>query len=89
MAANLVGRAQPAQITIAANQPGHKISPTLWGVFFEDINMSADGGIYPELVRNRSFEDGEKPEFWKFTNSPGAQGECLDDVAATTEPAVD
>ena len=79
IAANLVGRAQPAQITIAANQPGHKMSPTLWGVFFEDINMSADGGIYPELVRNRSFEDGEKPEFWKFTNSPGTQGECAID----------
>jgi alpha-L-arabinofuranosidase len=79
MAANLVGRTQSAQITIAANQPGHRISPTLWGVFFEDINMSADGGIYPELVRNRSFEDGEKPGFWQFTNSPGAQGECAID----------
>jgi alpha-L-arabinofuranosidase len=79
MAANLVGRAQPAQITIAANQPGHKISPTLWGVFFEDINLSADGGIYPELVRNRSFEDGARPEFWKFTSSPGAQSECAID----------
>src|ERR1039458_519796 len=79
IAANVVGRAQRPQITIAANQPGHKMSPTLWGVFFEDINMSADGGIYPELVRNRSFEDGEKPEFWKFTNSPGTQGECAID----------
>src|SRR5271166_217464 len=71
--------AQPAKISLAVDQPGHRISPTLWGVFFEDINMSADGGIYPELVRNRSFEDGEKPEFWKFTNSPGAQGECAID----------
>lgn len=32
------------------------ISPTMWGVFFEDINMGADGGIYAELVKNRSFE---------------------------------
>jgi alpha-L-arabinofuranosidase len=36
----------------------------LWGIFFEDINLSADGGIYPELVRNRSFEDSDRPEHW-------------------------
>ena len=55
-----------ATITIQADQPGHAVSPTLWGVFFEDINLSADGGIYPELVRNRSFEDAEMPENWKL-----------------------
>ncbi len=32
------------------------ISPLLWGIFFEDINYSADGGLYAELVRNRDFE---------------------------------
>ena len=32
------------------------IQPTMWGVFFEDINMGADGGIYAELIKNRSFE---------------------------------
>ena len=32
------------------------IQPTMWGIFFEDINMGADGGIYAELVKNRSFE---------------------------------
>jgi alpha-L-arabinofuranosidase len=57
----------PAKITVAVDQPGHKISPTLWGIFFEDINLSADGGLYPELVRNRSFEDSDKPDFWKLS----------------------
>ncbi|MCD8390563.1 MAG: carbohydrate binding domain-containing protein [Firmicutes bacterium] len=35
-----------------------KLFPTgdLWGIFFEDINHAADGGLYPEMVRNRSFE---------------------------------
>ena len=47
--------AAPAKITDQVDQPGHAVSPTLWGIFFEDINLSADGGIYPELVRNRSF----------------------------------
>jgi len=64
----ITSNAQPAKISVAVNQPGHKISPTLWGIFFEDINLSADGGLYPELVRNRSFEDSEKPDFWKLSN---------------------
>jgi alpha-L-arabinofuranosidase len=37
-------------------QKGKKISPDLFGLFFEDINYSADGGLYAELVQNRSFE---------------------------------
>lgn len=32
------------------------IAPTLWGLFFEDINRAADGGIYAEMVKNRSFD---------------------------------
>src|ERR1700755_328412 len=32
------------------------ISPMLWGLFFEDINRAADGGIYAEMVKNRSFD---------------------------------
>ncbi len=43
-------------ITVKANQIKGDIQPTMWGVFFEDINMGADGGIYAELVKNRSFE---------------------------------
>ncbi|MGA2796489.1 MAG: alpha-L-arabinofuranosidase C-terminal domain-containing protein [Thermoguttaceae bacterium] len=49
--------AEPAAtLTIQADQPGPRISPTMWGVFFEDINFGADGGLYAELVKNRSFE---------------------------------
>ncbi len=43
-------------LTLQADKPGAKISPTMWGVFFEDINYGADGGLYPERVKNRSFE---------------------------------
>ena len=45
-------------IDVDANLRGPKISPTHYGIFFEDINHAADGGIYAELIRNRSFEDG-------------------------------
>ena len=43
-------------IIVAVNKPIAEIQPTMWGVFFEDINLGADGGIYAELVKNRSFE---------------------------------
>ena len=42
-----------------------KISPHMWGVFFEDINLGADGGIYAELVKNRSFEFNHQMMGWK------------------------
>ncbi len=64
-------------ITVDANKPGHAISSTLWGIFFEDINLSADGGIYPELVRNRSFEDSDRPEYWQL--SGGQSMMAIDD----------
>ena len=71
LALALSTRAQEATITVDAAHPGHAIPPTLWGIFFEDINMSTDGGIYPELVRNRSFEDSDKLENWQFSADGG------------------
>jgi len=51
-----IAQAQPVPtIRVNAAQPVAEIQPTLWGVFFEDINFGADGGIYAELVKNRSF----------------------------------
>ena len=58
-----------AKIMVEVGKPGHSISPTLFGIFFEDINLSADGGIYPELVRNRSFEDADTLQNWKFVSA--------------------
>ena len=37
------------------------VSEDLYGLFFEDINRAGDGGIYPEMIRNRSFEDSLIP----------------------------
>ena len=36
------------KISVIANKPGAVISPAMWGVFFEDINFAADGGLYAE-----------------------------------------
>src|SRR6476620_12305487 len=43
-------------INVNAAKITTEIQPTMWGIFFEDINMGADGGMYAELVKNRSFE---------------------------------
>jgi alpha-N-arabinofuranosidase len=42
-----------------------EIKPTMWGIFFEDINFAADGGIYAELIKNRSFEFDQPLMGWK------------------------
>ena len=61
-----------AQVNIAVDvaQRGIEISPTLYGIFYEDINFASDGGLYAELIRNRSFEyNAEKPEHWQARGS--------------------
>jgi alpha-L-arabinofuranosidase len=78
--------AERARITVQADQPSHKVASTLWGIFFEDINLSADGGIYPELVRNRSFEDSEKPDFWKLANQAEGKTEMSIDTNRPLTP---
>ena len=46
-----------ARITVQADRPGVKVSPSLWGIFYEEINHAGDGGIYAEMVQNRAFEE--------------------------------
>jgi alpha-L-arabinofuranosidase len=55
-------------ITVQADKPLAEIQPTMWGIFFEDINYGADGGLYPELVKNRSFEFDTPLMGWKAEN---------------------
>ncbi|MBQ7443506.1 MAG: carbohydrate binding domain-containing protein [Bacteroidaceae bacterium] len=54
--ASLPLTAQPTTITVNAKKAGAPIQPTMYGIFFEDINFAADGGLYGELIKNRSFE---------------------------------
>lgn len=49
-------QAQQHVMTVDVAKPTAKIQPTMYGIFFEDINFGADGGLYAELVKNRSFE---------------------------------
>ena len=54
-----------------------KVSPSMWGLFFEDINLGADGGLYAELVLNRSFELDVPMMGWKERKADGAEGNYL------------
>ncbi|RZL18253.1 MAG: alpha-L-arabinofuranosidase, partial [Pedobacter sp.] len=47
---------QTKTLIVKIDQSIAKVEPNMWGVFFEDINFGADGGIYAELIKNRSFE---------------------------------
>jgi alpha-L-arabinofuranosidase len=49
-------RAADHTFDIAVSRPGAAIPSTMYGLFFEDINFAADGGLYAELIKNRSFE---------------------------------
>ncbi|ANY70208.1 hypothetical protein BBD42_29655 [Paenibacillus sp. BIHB 4019] len=51
-----------AKVTIHADRKRFPVSRTLYGLFFEEINRAGDGGLYAELIRNRSFEDTIIPE---------------------------
>ncbi len=68
----LTAKAQ-VNITVDTNSPGADISQMLYGIFYEDINHAADGGIYAELVRNRSFEDdAQEAVSWEpYTSAEG------------------
>src|SRR5450755_1218229 len=50
--------ADPGKIVVQVDQPGAKISPTLFGLMTEEINYSYDGGLYGELIQNRIFKNG-------------------------------
>lgn len=68
----LTASAQTATLDIDASQKGIDMSPTLYGLFYEEINHAGEGGLYAELIRNRSFEEmdqGVRPQ--RFDNGRG------------------
>ncbi len=78
-------------MTVDVARDGPAISDTMYGVFFEDINRAADGGLYAELVQNRSFEY-DRVDNAAFTPLTGwaptagsASVEVVDDAARLNE----
>lgn len=78
--------AQPVTTAVQVSGPAKPISPDLFGIFFEDLNYAADGGLYAELVQNRSFEysQADRAEWnaltgWEFVQRDGGQGSVVVD----------
>jgi alpha-L-arabinofuranosidase len=71
--ANLWASAQnSATFTVQTDKPIAEVQPTMWGIFFEDINLGADGGMYAELIKNRSFEFFKPLMGWKINRVKSA-----------------
>ena len=64
-----------ATVTVDVAHPGAAINPAMWGIFFEDINFGADGGLYAELIKNRGFEFPEALMGWNKLSPSKARGE--------------
>lgn len=65
------------QIKIDASRKLASVNPNMWGVFFEDINFGADGGIYAELLKNRSFEFPKPLMGWQIQKQNAVEGDAL------------
>ncbi len=71
-----VAFAVSATLTVDAERPGIQLSSNLFGVFFEEINSAGDGGLYAELIRNRSFEDSTNAiPYWTLITTGSAVGQ--------------
>ena len=65
------------KLTVVADKTIASVAPTMWGVFFEDINFGADGGLYAELVKNRSFEFPTAMMGWRENRTNYQKGRFL------------
>ena len=73
-----------ATLTVQVNKPGAAVNKNMYGLFFEDINFAADGGLYPELVKNKSFEINPGLIGWKALQA----GFNLDTYAVRNEQGI-
>ena len=81
-------RAAPLRMTIAVDRPGAKINPGFYGLMTEEINHAYDGGLYGELVQNRSFKDSpDEPVHWSVVQEAGGQGTIALDRSNPLNPA--
>jgi alpha-N-arabinofuranosidase len=65
----------PLTLTVQVDRPGPKLDPIFYGLMTEEINFSYDGGLYAELVRNRTFRDNAKaPDHWSVVKDNGGDG---------------
>ena len=82
----MVAAQQPVTLTIHADQPASTVSPTLYGLMTEEINFAYEGGLYAELVRNRTLRgDWSGINYWYLVEKGNAAAKMADD--RTTGPS--
>lgn len=82
--------AAPLRVVINAAKPAHTVSPVLYGLMTEEINHSYDGGLYAELIQNRSFKDNPNlPVHWSAVKNGPADGLIELDRSAPLNAAQD
>ncbi|OGV58351.1 MAG: alpha-N-arabinofuranosidase [Lentisphaerae bacterium GWF2_50_93] len=89
----LIATVKSETVTINMGVEGKQISPDLVGIFFEDLSYAADGGLYAELIQNRSFDysAADRPEWtpltaWQLVQRGGAQGSVAIETAQPLNP---
>src|SRR5947207_2890752 len=81
----------PVTLTVNVDRPGAKIDPIFYGLMNEEINFSYDGGLYAELIRNRTFRDNPQTAVnWSVAKYNGGDGSiALDnDPVPNTAPNI-
>lgn len=71
---------QTASITVNAASTGGRIGSMHYGIFYEEINHAGDAGLWAELIKNRSFEDGTPTDGWMKSTTSGATGALTTDT---------
>ncbi|MEP7095384.1 MAG: alpha-L-arabinofuranosidase C-terminal domain-containing protein, partial [Flavobacterium sp.] len=80
---SIYGNAQKTTLEVDIAKTITKIQPTMFGLFFEDINFAADGGLYAEMIKNRSFEFDKPLMGWEQPNTKRSSLNMLSGVATT------
>jgi len=77
--------AETGRLTVHVDKPSHAVSPILYGLMTEEINHSYEGGIYAELIQNRSFkDDSNSPAHWSLVGPSTAGSIVLDPQTSLT-----
>jgi len=80
------------QLVVHVDRPGAKIDPMFYGLMTEEINHAYDGGLYAELIQNRTFQDPPNPDrphdpvHWALVQSPGGSATMTVSDSAPVNP---
>lgn len=73
LALSAAGLQAESTISAQVNEKGARISPTQYGIFYEEIERAGDGGLYAEMIQNRVFKaDAKRPVHWSLAQENGA-----------------